>query len=104
VRRGREDNERLDELCAKTGRTVLRSALIGHPFVGETPWRSDDAFADVVGRWQEAGFQELVFYHPPEWRMPTGSVTPGVFERAFASHTRRRALAADAADQQSSKG
>jgi alkanesulfonate monooxygenase SsuD/methylene tetrahydromethanopterin reductase-like flavin-dependent oxidoreductase (luciferase family) len=84
VRRGREDNDRLDELCAETGRTVLRSALLGYSFVGETPWQSDDAFADVVGRWQEAGFEELVFYYPPEWGMPAGAVTAGVFERAFS--------------------
>jgi len=84
LRRGREDNARLDELCAETGRTVLRSALIGHPFVSETPFRSDDAWADFVGRWAEAGFEELVLYYPPETGMPEGSVTPGVFERAFS--------------------
>jgi alkanesulfonate monooxygenase SsuD/methylene tetrahydromethanopterin reductase-like flavin-dependent oxidoreductase (luciferase family) len=84
IRRGREDNARLDELCAETGRTVLRSALLGyHAFVAETPWRSDEAFADVVGRWVEAGFDEIVFYYPPDTAMPGGSVTPGVFERAF---------------------
>jgi alkanesulfonate monooxygenase SsuD/methylene tetrahydromethanopterin reductase-like flavin-dependent oxidoreductase (luciferase family) len=83
IRRGREDNARLDELCAETGRTVLRSALIGHPFVGETPFASDDAFADVVGRWGGAGFEELVFYYPPEWGTPPEHVSPGVFERAF---------------------
>ena len=81
VRGGREDNARLDELCAETGRTVRRSALIGYPFNGETPWRSDEAFADVVGRWEDAGFEELVFYYPPEWATPEGSVEPGVFER-----------------------
>jgi alkanesulfonate monooxygenase SsuD/methylene tetrahydromethanopterin reductase-like flavin-dependent oxidoreductase (luciferase family) len=83
LRRGREDNAQLDELCAETGRTVLRSALIGYPFVAETPWRSDEAFADFVGRWQEAGFQELVVYYPPRTGMPEGTVTPGVFERVF---------------------
>jgi alkanesulfonate monooxygenase SsuD/methylene tetrahydromethanopterin reductase-like flavin-dependent oxidoreductase (luciferase family) len=83
VNRGRRDNERLDELCAETGRTVLRSVLIGYPFNGETPWRSDEAYADVIGRWADAGFDEIVFYYPPEWGMPEGSVTPGVFERAF---------------------
>ena len=30
-----------------------------------------------------AGFDELVFYYPPDTAMPEGSVTPGVFERAF---------------------
>jgi alkanesulfonate monooxygenase SsuD/methylene tetrahydromethanopterin reductase-like flavin-dependent oxidoreductase (luciferase family) len=83
IRRGSEDNARLDELCAETGRTVLRSALIGYPFVGETPFASDDAFADVVGRWGEAGFEELVFYYQPKWGTPPGKVSPGVFERAF---------------------
>ena len=49
----------------------------------ETPWRSDEAFADVIGRWREAGFDELVFYYPPDTNMPEGTVTPGVFERAI---------------------
>jgi alkanesulfonate monooxygenase SsuD/methylene tetrahydromethanopterin reductase-like flavin-dependent oxidoreductase (luciferase family) len=84
LRRGREDNARLDELCAETGRTVLRSALIGYPFVAETPWRSVEAFHDFVGRWQEAGFEELIVYYPPEFGMPEGAVTPGVFERVFS--------------------
>jgi alkanesulfonate monooxygenase SsuD/methylene tetrahydromethanopterin reductase-like flavin-dependent oxidoreductase (luciferase family) len=85
LRQAREDNARLDELCAETGRTVLRSALLGyHAFVAETPWRSDEAFADVVERWSAAGFDELVFYYPPDTAMPEGSVTPGVFERAFS--------------------
>jgi alkanesulfonate monooxygenase SsuD/methylene tetrahydromethanopterin reductase-like flavin-dependent oxidoreductase (luciferase family) len=84
LRQAREDNVRLDELCAETGRTVLRSALLGyHAFVDETPWRSDDAFVDVVERWGDAGFEELVFYYPPDTAMPEGSVAPGVFERAF---------------------
>lgn len=84
LKRGREDNARLDELCAETGRTVLRSALIGYPFVAETPWRSDEAFEEFVGRWQDAGFEELVVYYPPETAMPDGTVAPGVFERAVA--------------------
>ena len=84
LRRGREDNARMDELCAETGRTVVRSAMLGiHKFVAETPWRSDEAFADVVERWRDAGFDELVFYYPPDTNMPEGAVTPGVFERAL---------------------
>ncbi len=85
LRRGREDNRRLDDLCAQTGRAVVRSALIGYPFVAETPWRSDEAFRDFAGRWEEAGFEELVVYYPPETGMPAGSVAPGVFERAFGA-------------------
>jgi alkanesulfonate monooxygenase SsuD/methylene tetrahydromethanopterin reductase-like flavin-dependent oxidoreductase (luciferase family) len=86
IRKGRADNARLDELCAETGRTVVRSALLGyHAFVDETPWQSDEAFADVVERWRAAGFDELVFYYPPDTNMPTGTVAPGVFERAFTA-------------------
>src|SRR5205085_10967637 len=60
VRRGREDNARLDELCAETGRSVLRSALLGyHAFVPETPWRSEEVFAEVVEGWRDRGFEEL---------------------------------------------
>jgi len=77
----RRDNERLDQLCAETGRTVLRSALVGYPFVAETPWRSEEAFHDVAGRWEEAGFEELVLFYPWDWRMPEGSVTLGLAER-----------------------
>jgi alkanesulfonate monooxygenase SsuD/methylene tetrahydromethanopterin reductase-like flavin-dependent oxidoreductase (luciferase family) len=77
----RRDNERLDELCAETGREVLRSALIGYPFVAETPWRSEEAFHDLVGRWEEAGFEELILFYPWEWGMPEGSVEPGLAER-----------------------
>ena len=71
--RARADNLRLDELCAETGRTVLRSALIGHPFVAETPFRSPEAWDDFVSRWGEAGFDELVVYYPPESMMPDGT-------------------------------
>jgi len=85
IESAKRDNARLDELCAETGRTVLRSILLGyHGFIPETPWRSDEAFADVVERWGEAGFDEAVFYYPPDTNMPEGTVTPGVFERAFA--------------------
>ena len=85
LRSAREDNLRLDELCAQTGRTVVRSVLLGyHGFIPETPWRSDEAFADVVERWREAGFDEAVFYYPPDTNMPEGTVAPGVFERAFS--------------------
>ena len=77
----RRDNERLDEFCAETGRTVLRSALVGYPFIAETPFRSEEAWHDFVGRWEEAGFEELILYYPWDWRMPEGSVEPGLAER-----------------------
>ncbi len=87
LRRCRERNELLTELCTEAGRdpaTIVRSALIGYPFVAETPWRSNEAFQDFVGRWQEAGFEELIVYYPPETGMPEGAVAPGVFERALS--------------------
>ena len=55
----------------------------------ETPWRSDEAFADVIGRWREAGFDEAVFYYPPDTNMPEGTVT-----RASSSARFREGLAA----------
>jgi alkanesulfonate monooxygenase SsuD/methylene tetrahydromethanopterin reductase-like flavin-dependent oxidoreductase (luciferase family) len=85
VRISRERNAELDRVCAEQGRdprTLVRSALIGHPFVAETPWRSDDAFLDLARRWSGAGFDELVVYYPPGTGMPSGSVADGVFERA----------------------
>ena len=64
---------------------MIRSVLLGyHASVRETPWRSDKAFADVVGRWRAAGFEEIVFYYPSDTNMPEGSVTSGVFEAAFS--------------------
>ena len=97
--RGREDNAKLDALCAQTGRTVIRSAMLGyHRFVPETPWRSDQAFAEVVERWRAVGFDEIVFYYPPDTNMPDSTVTPGVFERAFtAPEARLRRQGAEAA-------
>jgi Coenzyme F420-dependent N5,N10-methylene tetrahydromethanopterin reductase and related flavin-dependent oxidoreductases len=80
----RERNARLDEFCAETGRTVVRSALIGHPFVEETPFRSDDAWEEFVAAWAEAGFDELILYYPAETAMPDGAVEPGLFERVLA--------------------
>jgi alkanesulfonate monooxygenase SsuD/methylene tetrahydromethanopterin reductase-like flavin-dependent oxidoreductase (luciferase family) len=85
--RARERNERLTRLCERAGRdptTLIRSILLGYPFVRETPWRSEEAFRDVVERWRAAGFDELIVYYPPETAMPEGAVTPGVFERAVA--------------------
>jgi alkanesulfonate monooxygenase SsuD/methylene tetrahydromethanopterin reductase-like flavin-dependent oxidoreductase (luciferase family) len=86
LRRGRERNERLNRLCERLGRdpdTLTRSILLGYPFVSETPWRSEEAFLDVARSWNDAGFDELIAYYPPEIGMPADAVTPGVFERAI---------------------
>ena len=85
LRLGRERNERLTRLCEEGGRdpgTLTRSILLGYPFVRETPWRTEDAFREVAGRWSRAGFDELIVYYPPETGMPEGSVDPGVFDHA----------------------
>jgi len=79
-----QQNARLDELCAETGRTVRRAILLGYLYVRETPWRSEDAFHEVVSRWQEAGMDEIVFIHPPHAAMPEGAVEPGLFDRLLA--------------------
>ena len=77
----RRNNELLDELCVERGRKVLRSALVGYPFIAETPFRSEDAWHDFVGRWEEAGFEEIVLFYPWDWRMPEGAVQPGLPEQ-----------------------
>jgi alkanesulfonate monooxygenase SsuD/methylene tetrahydromethanopterin reductase-like flavin-dependent oxidoreductase (luciferase family) len=85
LRAGRDRNARLTRLCGRFDRdpaTLTRSILLGYRFVRETPWRSERAFRDVVDRWRDAGFDELIVYYPPEIAMPERSVTPGVFERA----------------------
>lgn len=77
-------NARLDELCSAEGRdprTLARSILLGYPYVRETPWRSEEAFLDVVEHWRAAGFDEIVLYYPPTVHMPEGSVEDGLFDR-----------------------
>jgi alkanesulfonate monooxygenase SsuD/methylene tetrahydromethanopterin reductase-like flavin-dependent oxidoreductase (luciferase family) len=83
----RERNARLDEFCAAEGRdprSLLRSALIGHSFVAETPFASQHAFREVCLAYEEAGIDELIFYWPPEFAMPEDAFEPGLFERLFA--------------------
>jgi alkanesulfonate monooxygenase SsuD/methylene tetrahydromethanopterin reductase-like flavin-dependent oxidoreductase (luciferase family) len=87
LHRCREYNERLTAICEEIGRdpsSVLRSALLGYPFVAETPWRSEEVFREFVDRWQGAGFEELIVYYPPQTAMPEGSVEEGLFERMLA--------------------
>jgi len=49
------------------------------------PFRSEDAWHDSVGRWEGAGFEELILYYPWNWRMPEGSVEPGLPERMLSN-------------------
>ncbi|MDP9351860.1 MAG: LLM class flavin-dependent oxidoreductase [Chloroflexota bacterium] len=54
----------LNEYCAELGRdpgTITRS-LLAIPYMPDTPFDSDDAFHDFVGRYREAGIDEFIFY------------------------------------------
>ena len=62
-----ERNQMLNECCAKIGRdpqTIRRSFLSG--LTGDKPFASLQAFHDFVGRYQEIGIDELIFYWIPE--------------------------------------
>jgi alkanesulfonate monooxygenase SsuD/methylene tetrahydromethanopterin reductase-like flavin-dependent oxidoreductase (luciferase family) len=72
----------LDEACRAAGRTVRRSVLLGHRFVAEEPFASEDAFAEVARVWQGLGFDELVVYADPAFMVPLGEEPPsGIAER-----------------------
>jgi alkanesulfonate monooxygenase SsuD/methylene tetrahydromethanopterin reductase-like flavin-dependent oxidoreductase (luciferase family) len=80
--RAAADLARLDAFCAVTGRSPRRSALLGHRFVAEEPFRSEEAFARVARAWAELGFDELVVYADPYYMVPLGEeAPPGIVER-----------------------
>lgn len=82
----RERNAELDRLCHEAGRdprTLLRSALIGHSFVTETPFASQHAFREFCLAYEDAGIDELIVYWPPEFAMPEDAFEPGLFQRLF---------------------
>lgn len=63
----RQLSERLDEICEEIGRdpgTIQRSVLLFRPKV--EPLSSLDAFDECVGRYEEIGIDEIVFYWPPQ--------------------------------------
>jgi alkanesulfonate monooxygenase SsuD/methylene tetrahydromethanopterin reductase-like flavin-dependent oxidoreductase (luciferase family) len=66
----------LDQECARTGRTVRRSVLLGNRFVAEEPFRSEEAFAVVARAWHALGFDELVVYADPFFMVPRGEEPP----------------------------
>jgi alkanesulfonate monooxygenase SsuD/methylene tetrahydromethanopterin reductase-like flavin-dependent oxidoreductase (luciferase family) len=60
----RQRNELLDGYCAKIGRDageIRRSLLAG--ITADTPFASLGAFHDFVGRFQEVGITEFIFYY-----------------------------------------
>ena len=65
----------LDAACRARGRdprTLRRSVLLGHRFVAEEPFASEEAFADVARAWHALGFDELVVYADPVLMVPRG--------------------------------
>lgn len=60
----RRRNEMLDEYCAQIGRDPgeITRSLLAWPFMPETPFDSNDAFLDFVGRYREVGTDEFLFY------------------------------------------
>jgi alkanesulfonate monooxygenase SsuD/methylene tetrahydromethanopterin reductase-like flavin-dependent oxidoreductase (luciferase family) len=57
-------NRMLDEYCAGLGRdpAEISRSLLAIPRMTGTPFDSDDAFQDFVGRYSEAGIDEFIFY------------------------------------------
>ena len=68
-----ERNARLDEACGEIGRDpgeIIRSLYGWTIPLGVDPWSSPDAFADVVGRYREAGMSEFLMEAPHEHQFP----------------------------------
>jgi F420-dependent oxidoreductase-like protein len=62
-----ERNQVLDEHCARIGRdpeSIRRSLYYWVPRSEDDPWRSPDAFLDVIGRYREVGVNEFILDHP----------------------------------------
>ena len=82
----RERNDRLDEACAAIGRdprAMIRSLYGWTIPMGVDPWSSPDAFADVVGRYREAGMSEFLMEAPHDEQFPimeriAAEVLPGL--------------------------
>lgn len=63
----RSRNARMDDFCAAVGRapdSLRRSILAGGGVTPDALWSSPEAFRDFVGRYQEAGVNEFIFYYP----------------------------------------
>jgi len=78
----RQRSEMLDEFCAKLGRDpgeIRRSFLVG--LTQDTPFASLDAFFDCVGRLQELGFSEFIFYYDYHGLTPDKCMTREMLER-----------------------
>jgi alkanesulfonate monooxygenase SsuD/methylene tetrahydromethanopterin reductase-like flavin-dependent oxidoreductase (luciferase family) len=81
LREAASQNALLEAACRELDRSVVRSCLYGYRWVAETPFASVEAFAAFAERYRGAGFDELLFYYPPERFSPAGTVGDGVLER-----------------------
>jgi alkanesulfonate monooxygenase SsuD/methylene tetrahydromethanopterin reductase-like flavin-dependent oxidoreductase (luciferase family) len=81
----RERNRILDEHCAAIGRdprSIVRSLYGWAALMPADPWASTDAFAEVAGRYAEAGIEEMIVDAPEPDRFD-------VLERVAADHLTR---------------
>jgi alkanesulfonate monooxygenase SsuD/methylene tetrahydromethanopterin reductase-like flavin-dependent oxidoreductase (luciferase family) len=72
-------NATLDDLAVAAGRdpgAIRRSVLVGQ--VGEQWWSSGNALRDLIGRFGEAGIQDMIFNYPSSRAAPE-YVTPERF-------------------------
>lgn len=79
---------RVDDLvraCDEVGRDaakIRKSLLLGYGFIAEEPFRSLDAFHEVIDAWRAIGIDEIVFFYPPDLVAPPGEpVDVELFER-----------------------
>lgn len=63
----RRRNEQMEEFCMEFGRdpsTLRHSILVGGGVTPDDVWGSEESFRDFVGRYQEIGVNEFIFYYP----------------------------------------
>jgi alkanesulfonate monooxygenase SsuD/methylene tetrahydromethanopterin reductase-like flavin-dependent oxidoreductase (luciferase family) len=79
----RQRNQMLDEYCAQMDRDPgeITRFLLAWPFMPETPFDSNDAFHDLVGRYREVGIDEFIFYWLREEALEYG-YDRSMFERS----------------------
>jgi len=91
----RRRNEQMDSFCAALDRdptTLRRSILAGGGVTPDNVWGSLEQFRDFVGRYQEAGVDEFLFYYPSRVEQADGhyeriarEVIPSLKEEATRS-------------------
>ena len=86
----RERNQLLDQYCREIGRdpeTLDRSLYHWVLKPEDDPWRSEQAFFDVVGPYIEAGMNQFIFDQPPDTEIElleriASDVLPGLLKQA----------------------